>query len=32
MLQMSNTFHIDSLTSDEIQIMKRWVEPGFPEN
>jgi len=32
MPQMPNSFGIDSLTSDEVQIMKCWVEQGFPEN
>ena len=32
MPKMPNNFGIDSLTSDEIQIMKCWVEQGFPEN
>ena len=32
MPKIPNTFSIDSLTSDEIQIMKCWVEQGFPEN
>lgn len=32
MPKMPNSFGIDSLTTDEIQIMKCWVEQGFPEN
>ena len=32
MPKMPNNFGIDSLTSDEVQIMKCWVEQGFPEN
>ena len=27
-----NNFGIDSLTSEEIQIMRCWVDQGFPEN
>ena len=32
MPKMPNNFGIDSLTLDEVQIMKCWVERGFPEN
>ena len=32
MPKMPNSFGIDSLTSDEVQIMKCWAEQGFPEN
>lgn len=32
MPKMPNSFGIVSLTSDEVQIMKCWVEQGFPEN
>ena len=32
MPKMPNNFGIDSLTLDEVQIMKCWVEQGFPEN
>ena len=27
-----NDFGIDSLTEDEIQIMKCWIDQGYPEN
>jgi hypothetical protein len=32
MPKIPNNFGIDSLTLDEVQIMKCWVEQGFPEN
>lgn len=32
MPKIPNNFAIDSLTTDEIQIMKCWVEQGYPEN
>jgi hypothetical protein len=32
MPKIPNNFSIDSLTSGEVQIMKCWVEQGFPEN
>ena len=32
MPKFPNNFAIDSLTADEIQIMKCWVDQGFPEN
>ena len=32
MPKIPNNFAVDSLTSDEVQIMKCWVEQGFLEN
>lgn len=32
MPEMPNTWGIDSLTEDEIQTMKCWIEQGYPEN
>ena len=32
MPKIPNNFGIDSLTADEVQIMRCWVEQGFPEN
>lgn len=32
MPKIPNNFGIDSLTTDEIQLMKCWVDQGYPEN
>ncbi|MEO9533743.1 MAG: hypothetical protein ABJG68_02005 [Crocinitomicaceae bacterium] len=29
---MPNSFGIDSLTSDELEIMQCWIDQGYPEN
>ncbi|MFT4602824.1 MAG: hypothetical protein ACI857_003011 [Arenicella sp.] len=29
---MPNTWGIDSLSSDEIQVMQCWIDQGYPEN
>lgn len=29
---MPNDFGIDSLTADEIQTMRCWIDQGYPEN
>ena len=32
MPKIPNTFGIDSLTADEVKIMRCWVEQGYPNN
>ena len=32
MPQIPNAFGIDSLTTDELQTMKCWIDQGYPEN